>query len=108
MMASTQHYESHHDGDYSDPFSFPNPHNGGSDDLNNDFLHDNERAKSDLLRSKSQNEGRYGDPSVSQRLLEPEDHEYYDGPSQSEGSQATTLADSASGLGRPGKYQDLG
>lgn len=100
-MASTQNYESH--GDHSDPFSFPNPHNGGSDDLNHDFLHDNEHAKSDLLRSKSQNEGRYGDPFVSQRLLEPEDHEYYDGP-----SQATTLADSASGLGRSGKYQDLG
>ena len=98
-MAPTQNYESH--GDHSDPFSFPNPHNGGSDDLNNDFLHDNERARPDLLRSKSQNEGRHS--LASQRLLEPEDHEYYDGP-----SQATTLADSASGLGRSGKYQDLG
>ena len=106
-MASTQHYDSH--GDYSDPFSFPNPHNRGSDDLNNDFLHDNESARPDLLRSKSQNEGRHS--LASQRLLEPEDHEYSDVPSQSqlfEGSQATTLADSASGLGRSGKYQDLG
>lgn len=107
MMASTQHYESH--GDYSDPFSFPNPHNGGSDDLNHDF-HDNERTKSGLLRSKSQNEGRYSDSLVSQRLLEPEDHEY-NGPSQSqlfEESQATILADGASGFGRSAKYQDLG
>jgi hypothetical protein len=86
-MASTQRH-----GDYSDPFSFPNPHNGGFDDLNHEFLHNNERPNS---------------MASSQQHLEPEDHEYHDGPSQFEGSQKT-LVDSTSGFERSGKYQDLG
>ncbi len=92
MTSSTQHH-----GDYSDPFSFPNPHSG-SDNLNHDFLYGDEQ-QSDLSRSKSQY-------SLASPFSE-DDHKYNDGPSQPHDSQAT-LADNASGFGRSGKYQDLG
>lgn len=94
-------FSNQHHGDYSDPFNpFPNPHS------DNDFLDGNER-KSDFLRTKSQNSGRYSVASSKPPFSEQDDHEYNEGPSQLADSQAT-LADNASGFGRSGKYEDLG
>lgn len=106
MAHSAYHHDSH--GDYSDPFSIPQPQQADSHNLKYDFSQDNEHSQSELFRSKSQNSGRYSVAS-SQYHLQPKDNEHIHGHSQSQphGSSEATLVYGSEGFGRSGGYQDL-